>query len=61
VLIGATTTCTGLKVHAAADTNSYPRGSKVSDEEMAAIQPQLKPHKFHGEWNYTVRPRTARV
>ena len=60
-LIGATTTRTGLTVHAEADTNSYPRGVKVTDAQMAAIQPQLKPHNFHGEWNYTIRPRTTRM
>lgn len=60
-LIGATTTRTGLQVHAEADTNAYPRGIKISAQEMAAIQPQLKPDKFHGEWNYTLRPRTTRV
>lgn len=55
-LIGATTTRTGLSVHAEADTNNYPRGIKVSDAEIAAIGPRFKPHKFHGEWNYTIRP-----
>jgi transposase len=51
-LIGATTTRTGLTVHAEADTNNYPRGVKISDAQMAEIAPQLKPDKFHGEWNY---------
>jgi hypothetical protein len=60
-LIGATTTRAGLTVHAEADTNTYPRGVKVSDEEMNAIRPQIKPHAFHGDWNYTVRPRTTSV
>lgn len=55
-LIGATTTRTGLRVHAEADANTYPRGIKISDEQVAAIEPQIKPHRFHGEWNYTVRP-----
>ena len=55
-LIGATTTRTGLTVRAEADTNSYPKGIKISDAQMAAIAPQLKPNKFHGEWNYTVAP-----
>ena len=59
-LIGATTTRTGLRVHAEADTNTYPRGIKISDAQMAAIAPQLKPDKFHGEWNYTVKPATSR-
>jgi hypothetical protein len=55
-LIGATTSRTGLTVHAEADTNSYPRGVKISDAQMAAIAPQLKADKFHGEWNYSVKP-----
>ena len=60
-LIGATTTRAGLTVHAEADTNNYPRRIKVTDAQMAAIKPQIKPHTIHGEWNYTVRPRTTRV
>ena len=55
-LIGATTTRTGLTVHAEADTGSYPRGIKISDAQMAALAPQLKPDKFHGEWNYVLKP-----
>ena len=55
-LISATSTRTGLSVHAEADPGSYPRGVKISDAQMAAIAPQLKPDKFHGEWNYTVKP-----
>jgi hypothetical protein len=53
-LIGSTTTSTGLKVHAEHDTGSYPKGIEVSDAELAAVP--LKPHKFHGEWNYTITP-----
>jgi Rhodopirellula transposase DDE domain len=60
-LIGATTTRTGLTVHAEANTSSYPRGIKITDQEMDAIRPQLKPHAFHGDWNYTPRPRTTPV
>jgi hypothetical protein len=62
-LIGATTTRTGLTVHAERDVTLYPKGVKVTDEELAAVP--LKPHDFHGEWNYTVggrrppRPRTT--
>jgi transposase len=58
-LIGATTTRTGLTVRAEADTNSYPKGVKISDGQMAAIAAQLKADKFHGEWNYTVKPAAA--
>ncbi len=59
-LIGATTTRTGLTVHAEADPNSYPKGIKITDTQMAAIAPQLKPDTLHGEWNYTVQPATRR-
>lgn len=58
-LISATTTKTGLTVHAEPDTNSYPTGIKISKQQMARIAPQVKPHKFHGEWNYTLQPRTT--
>ena len=60
-LIGATTTRTGLTVHAEANTSSYPRGIKITDQEMDAMRPQLKPHAFHGDWNYTLQPRTTHV
>ena len=55
-LIGATTTRTGLSVHAELDEGTYPKGIKVTDSEMAAIGSHLERHKFHGEWNYTLRP-----
>ena len=48
-LIGATTTSTGLTVHAEADPGSYPRGIKITDAQMAAIAPHIKPDKFHRE------------
>ena len=54
-LIGNTTTRTGLKVRAELDTNSYPTGIEVSDEELAAVK--IKRAKFHGDWNYTILPR----
>ena len=54
-LIANTTTKTGLKVKAALDTNRYPTKIKVSDEQLARLH--LKPHPFHGEWNYTISPR----
>ncbi len=51
-LIGATTTRSGLRVKARLDKNRYPPKVKVSDEELASVN--LKPHPFHGEWNYTI-------
>ena len=53
-LIAATTTRTGLSVHCELDRKRYPKGVKVSDEEMAAIN--IKQAMFHGDWNYTIRP-----
>jgi len=58
-LIAATTTKTGLKVHSVLDTRAYPKGVKVTDEEMKQIR--LERSDFHGEWNYTVTPRRART
>ena len=54
-LIGATMTKTGLKVKAKLDKRKYPLKVKVSDEDMASLN--IKPDKFHGEWNYTIEPR----
>ena len=51
-LIAATTTEAGLKVRSQLDTNTYPSGIKISEAQMQGIN--LKPHAFHGEWNYTV-------
>ena len=55
--IAATTTTTGLKVTAALDEGRYPTGTEISDEQMNALKERaLTPHRFHGAWNYTVRP-----
>ena len=56
-LIAATTTRKGLKVRAQLDTNPYPKGIKVSDDEFASIR--LIRDDFHGEWNYTIEPNTS--
>ena len=53
-LIAATTTETGLKVRAELDENTYPKGLRVSDDQLAAVN--ISPHDFHGEWNYTIAP-----
>jgi hypothetical protein len=53
-LIANTTTRAGLKIRAELDTAPYPTGTKVSDQDLAAIN--LKRHKFHGDWNYTLLP-----
>ena len=54
-LIGATTTQTGLRVTSKLDTNRYPAGRKVSDDELAVIH--LRRDAFHGDWNYSLLPR----
>jgi len=55
-LIAATTTRTGLKVRSALDGNPYPAGLKVSDSEMETLH--VRTEDFHGEWNYSLLPRT---
>ena len=54
-LIGATTTETGLKVTCEIDGGLYPKGIKVSDEEMETLN--IRRADFHGEWNYTISPQ----
>jgi len=56
-LIGHTTTTTGLAIRSALDDNSYPTGQEVTAEQMERLA--LKQEKFHGEWNYTLRPRVG--
>jgi transposase len=51
-LIAATTTATGLVVKSKLDSNIYPSGLKVSDQQMAELQ--LRRDKFHGDWNYSL-------
>lgn len=54
-LIGATRTRTGLRVRCVLDTNRYPKKVSVSAEQMASIR--LTRNNFHGDWNYTIKPR----
>jgi hypothetical protein len=54
-LISRTVTAKGLKVTCRLDRRKYPIGRKVTDEEMQRVN--LKRHKFHGDWNYVIRPR----
>ena len=55
-LIAATTTATGLTVESYLDTDPYPPGQKVSDAQLATLR--IERDAFHGEWNYTISPRT---
>ncbi len=54
-LIGETRTRTGLQIQVALDEHAYPTGVKVTPEQRAQLR--LEPATFHGEWNYTLRPR----
>jgi len=54
-LIANTTTATGLQIRAELDTNRYPTGLKVTDEELARIR--IERAAFHGDWNYVIVPR----
>jgi len=53
-LIGATKTRSGLKVKAVLDRNQYATGNEVSVSEFRQIQ--LRKHKVHPDWNYTISP-----
>ncbi len=53
-LIAATTTKKGLKVKAELDSGHYPKGIKVTDEELEAVC--IFRDDFHGEWNYSILP-----
>ena len=55
-LIGHTTTKTGLEIRSALDENPYPTGREITDEQMEDLA--IKREKFHGEWNYTIKPRS---
>jgi Rhodopirellula transposase DDE domain len=56
-LIASTTTRTGLTVRCELDTNKYPKGIKITDEELNQVHIIRDP--FHGEWNYTIKPNSS--
>ena len=58
-LIAGATTKTGLKIRCELDRNLYPKGIKVSDEELATLN--IKRDKFHPEWNYVIAPRNQNM
>jgi Rhodopirellula transposase DDE domain len=53
-LIAKTTTATGLKLNCRLGRRRYPAGRKVTDKESATVR--LYPDRFHGDWNYEIRP-----
>lgn len=56
-LISNTTNQAGLQVTAQIDRRSYPTGTKITAKQMRELS--IERDNFHGEWNYTVHPRTA--
>ena len=55
-LIANIKTKAGLSVKVELDNREYPKGIKVPDDVFAAIK--LKRDDFHGDWNYSISPRT---
>src|ERR1700689_4318328 len=56
-LIAHTTTKRGLSISCELDRNTYPKGIKVSDAEMASLN--ITRDAFHPEWNYKISPRNS--
>ena len=56
--IAATTSSTGLTVHAELDEAAYPKSIKITDDTMKTLETQriLTRHGFHGEWNHSLNP-----
>jgi hypothetical protein len=54
-LIARTTTAKGLRVKCRLDHRKYPTGRKVTNEEMNRVN--VERNRFHGEWNYIIRPK----
>lgn len=54
-LISRTTTTTGLRVTCRLDLSRYPIGKKVTKEQWTSIH--LERESFHGDWNYTIKPK----
>lgn len=54
-LITSTKTKTGLTIQARLNKKNYKKGIKVSKKEMQSLN--ISKDKFHGEWNYTIKPR----
>jgi hypothetical protein len=51
-LIAATTTTSGLTIACGIDASRYPKGDKVSDAQIDALN--IRYDRFHSDWNYTL-------
>ena len=58
-LIAETTTVKGLTVTCRLDRRKYPTGRKITTKEMEQVN--IYPDKFHGEWNYVIKPHRTRL
>jgi len=56
-LIGSTHSRSGLRIRSELDRRRYPDGVTITDAQMAGVR--LARHRFHGDWNYTIRPATS--
>lgn len=56
-LIASTTTKTGLTIRVRLDKRIYKKGIKVPIKEIEKLN--IRRHAFHGEWNYTISPRSV--
>jgi Rhodopirellula transposase DDE domain len=56
--ISNTKTTEGLEVHVWLDESSYKKGRKVSNQDLDECI--IYRNKFHGEWNYEIRPRNGK-
>jgi len=58
-LIASTRTASGLRIRSEIDRSSYPKSVALTDEQMSRVH--LRPHRFHGAWNYTIRPKRSKA
>ena len=54
-LIANTTNRGGLVVRARLDKRRYPTGKKIAAKAFDAIN--ITPNRWHGDWNYVIKPR----
>jgi hypothetical protein len=57
-LIADTRTETGLRVRSEIDHGHYPAGISITNEQLARLN--VHPDRFHGDWNYVIRPTAGR-
>jgi hypothetical protein len=58
-LIANTTNRGGLVVRARLDRRNYPTGKRISKKEFRTLE--IEQDAFHGDWNYVIRPRKAKL